>query len=481
MIHRINVFLLSLIIAFAPAYVMAVELPPNNSWSWKHHNKQRQQKRLLAHLTKIVNEAGSKKTIEAVVETTPTASKVGGSMFKRVMATGGGQMIGVMAVVQLIEAIGWVMEDGTYVKKIITEGVPNCGANFYYKNKQVFEKYGNSSLACTPAQAKSSAQMFLSSISNSAHRVTTCDYNTIPDPTFIQCKYAFYGNDSDLRSMSFPRETHNEKPADEKTVPLTPVLLGAAMLGKGYEDPDPHFNNDTVNTDQWTGVPQAYTPDSSGVGNELAYELERKADAAPRTPNGKPAPIGSPAYPPNPDSSPDSDDDNDRSWENKDQDGTKGTIGSQPDDLTDPSNPADPSNPSNPSDPSNPSNPADPSNPNSPAQSPSSFNLPRFCDWAMSVCEWLDWTQQDDLPEKDETDLKVETPLELQNYSVSWNAQCPESQTVNVGFHGITNEITIINWAFVCSMDYIIKPAVIAFASLSGLYIILGTHRRESD
>ncbi|MFC1392209.1 hypothetical protein NYY55_15070 [Acinetobacter pittii] len=56
----------------------------------------------------------------AIAEATPTASKVGSSMFKRVAfyaKNPGVQMVGVIAVTQLIEAIGWVMEDGAYVKK----------------------------------------------------------------------------------------------------------------------------------------------------------------------------------------------------------------------------------------------------------------------------------------------------------------------------------------------------------------------------
>nr|WP_236754277.1 hypothetical protein [Acinetobacter baumannii] len=56
----------------------------------------------------------------AIAEATPTASKVGGTMLKRIAfyaKNPGVQMVGVMAVTQLIEAIGWVMEDGTYIKK----------------------------------------------------------------------------------------------------------------------------------------------------------------------------------------------------------------------------------------------------------------------------------------------------------------------------------------------------------------------------
>ena len=83
------------------------------------------------------------------------------------------------------------------------------------------------------------------------------------------------------------------------------------MLGTGYKDPDPNFDNDTVNTGEWTGVEDAYREDPSGIGNELNDSLEDKAERAKPTPDNKPAPIGDSRY----DKDPTSDNDNDRSWE----------------------------------------------------------------------------------------------------------------------------------------------------------------------
>lgn len=488
MIHRLNVFLLSLIIAFAPAYVMAVDWPDDKPRNWYYYEMLREEQRLKVHLKRQINNLGSAKTIEAVVETKPTASKVGGSMMKRIVASPGGAAIGVYAVTELIEAIGWVMEEGTYVKKITTTEVPDN--EYEYKASDINASavatwHRNASQAV--AEYKSFSGTVLDANGNSFFIKSATVSGESPNysmtvTTAIKRPNGSLYNES-TRTQLLAKRLTQLPPSPTKTVPLTPALLGAAMLGSGYQDPDPNFNNDTVNTDNWTGVPEAYTPDPSGVGNELADSLEDKADRAPKTPDGKAAPIGDPKYQ---DTLDDNDDANDRQW-----DGEQGTGGETSNtEKTDPVT--------------------------GEKITEGTFNLPKFCDWAMTVCEWYEgwkktdvkvnqhiddtkqhqteeksfwqsvkdwfnWTKEDDLPEKDETDLKVETPLELQNYSVSWNEQCPESQTVNVGFHGIEKEITIINWAFVCSMDYIIKPAVIAFASLSGLYIILGTHRRESD
>ena len=367
MIHRINVFLLSLIIAFSPVYLMTTAQAATPKWVLEYIKAEKQvneKKRLQAHLIKQINESGTKKTINAVVETVPTATKVGSAMIKRIHSPLG--VVGVAAVTSLLNGIGWVMEDGTYVKKVVTEGVPNCGANFYYKNNEAFNKLGNSALVCDTSQAKSVAQTYFNSVappSNPAltHKVNTCSFNS--NNSAINCSFGFYGNMNDLRSFSFSKVTHNEKPAEEKTFPLTAALLGAAMMGEGYQDPDPNFDNDRVNTGDWTGVEDAYREDPSGLGNELNDSLEDKADRAPRTSDGKPAPIGHPDY--DRDLTGEEDNSNDRSW---DEDGNKGQTDST--EKTDPET--------------------------GEKTTEGSFTLPKFCDWAFTVCEWYeDWKESD--------------------------------------------------------------------------------------
>lgn len=487
MIHRINVFLLSLIIAFAPVYLISTAYAATPKWVLDFIKAEKQineKKRLKAQLVKQINESGTKKTITAVVETVPTASKVGSAMIKRIHSPAG--VVGVAAVTSLLNGIGWVMEEGTYVKKVVTEGVPNCGANFYYKNNEVFNKFGNSSLVCTPAQAKNSAQNFLSSISNNAHTVTTCDFNRIPDPTYIECKFAFYGDTSDIRSMSFARVTHNETPAEEKTFPLTAVLLGAAMMGEGYEDPDPNFDNDTVNTGDWTGVEDAYREDPSGLGNELNDSLEDKAERAKPTPDNKPAPIGSPDY----DKEPVNDDDNDRKW---DEDGNEGKTENT--EKTDPET--------------------------GDITSEGKFTLPKFCDWAFTVCEWYeDWQESDkklhdhlDETSRHQSDEKsfwssvlswfdwtkqepeqppVE-PYEIQNeddsqlldqmQSVNFNSAsyCPADVEIPVNFSGLGSTSLTLSYAPLCQIATQIKPVVIMMGWILSAYIVTGRYMKDGS
>lgn len=350
--------ILVIFLLFFSCQVFAVNWPDDKPRNWYYYELLREEQRLKAHLKKDINSLGSKKTIEAVVETTPTASKVGGSMFKRVMSTAGGKMIGVAAVVELIEAIGWVMEDGTYVKRIPLdpknpEDIPkawcyNPGTgHLCFRSPEAAKTYFKSQYPKFPAdfiwQQQSPTHWYL--VIREKKESTSGGASV----SFLYIDNPYYKPDA-------------EKPND-KVVPLTPPLLGAAMLGTGYNDPDPNFDNDSVNTDNWTGVPQAYIPDPSGVGNELADELEGKADRAPKTPDGKAAPIGDPRY-----SNPlgGNDDANDRQW-----DGAEGTEGS-----TDNTEKTDPET--------------------GEKTQQGTFKLPKFCDWAMTVCEWYEgWKKTD--------------------------------------------------------------------------------------
>jgi len=448
-LNRVIKILICFCLVYTPFFANA-----NDSWSWKHHNKMREQERLKAHLVKQINESGSKKVVEAVVETRPTAAKVGGVMFKRLMSSAGGKMLGVYAVIQLIEGIGWVMEDGTYVKKIKKDDYLDCttntecewewrwnGKNYptakaasvalvSYENKsQTLLRYESQSLTPTVISATKMSALFkikVSRISNS--------------------------NDSWVNEHTFYGELNPDykKPEDIKTVPLTPALLGAAMLGTGYKDPDPDFDNSIVNNDDWTAVPEAYTPDESGVGNELANELEKKADAAPRTSDGKPAPLVDPKY--NNDLS-SNDSANDRSWENRDEDGTKGSTESNT--STDPET--------------------------GETTQTGSFKLPAFCDWASAVCDWFDWTKENpDTPEDNEIPQITELDIgQLDTGTFKATPGCPQPIQVPVNLVG-SGSISISyepicafasKWAFVAPL--------IAF--LSGAMIIVGVGRKGED
>lgn len=305
-----------------------------------------EKKRLQAMLVKQINEAGSLTKTTAVVETVPTASKVGTSMLQRikhVAKTPGGAAVGVYAVGQLLEAIGWVMEEGTYVKKIENvKEVPLDGAYWFVQHEKTTSLISKDD-ACSK---------YVSAYSNYKNPRAKDYYYTHSTGKFFYCEYDVYQESQRLRTEEVQGQLVGPTTVSETEqdiVPITAAMLGAAMLGAGYKDPDPNFNNDSVNTGNWTGVPEAYTQDPSGVGNELYKSLEDKAERAPRTFDGKPAPSGDPRYTNDLTAN---DNANDRSWDDQ---GTKGEGGSEKDEE---------------------------------GNEKSWFNLPKWCVWAADNCEW---------------------------------------------------------------------------------------------
>lgn len=444
MIHRLNVFLLSLIIAFAPVYLISTAYAATPKWVLEFIKAEKQineKKRLKAQLVKQINESGTKKTITAVVETKPTATKVGSSMFKRVShyaKNPGMQMVGVIAVTELLEAIGWVMEEGTYVKKEIVHEGDDCFTN-----------------PSTSSRTKSQVML------------------KVGERIVYQC-YENADNTGWFNNV-WP---DNSGEAKEINHPLTPPILGAAMLGDGYNDPvEPEKYNDIVNTDNWTGVEDAYKEDPSGIGNELNDSLEDKAERAKPTPDNKPAPIGSPDY----DNEPVNDDDNDRKW---DEDGNEGKTENT--EKTDPET--------------------------GEKTTEGSFTLPKFCDWAFTVCEWYeDWQEsdkklQDHLDEtashqsqeksfwqsvkdwfdwtKEEPELTDET-LEIEQHEVipyvrenhvSFNAGCPFSPETAVIELGILGNLEFQkDLTFICTFGDQARPYIQGLGYLGGLvYLLVG-------
>ncbi len=473
MIHRINVFLLSLIIAFAPVYLISTAYAATPKWVLDYIKAEKQinqKKRLKAQLVKQINDSGTKKTITAVVETVPTATKVGSAMIKRIHSPAG--VVGVAAVTSLLNGIGWVMEDGTYVKRIPDEDGPKIWQGVRKRaNDTKLPTYSTAAKACTDQMQI----IFGSDVSN---------YSCSQPYGNGKLYYFWDGNSTPQIVVANKISTEEPKP---KTVPLTGALLGAAMLGEGYKDPDPNFDNDTVNTGDWNGVEDAYREDPSGLGNELNDELEDKAERAKPTPDNEPAPIGSPDY----DNDLANDDDaNDRSWSD---DGNEGKTENT--EKTDPET--------------------------GEKTTEGSFTLPKFCDWAFTVCEWyedwqesdqklhehldetsrhqsdeksfwssvrswFDWTKQD--PEQSPVD-----PYEIQNeddsqlldqmQSVSFNSAsyCPADVQIPVNFSGLGSTSLTLSYAPLCQIATQIKPVVIMMGWILSAYIVTGRYMKDGS
>ena len=466
---KILTWVLILFIAITPNFIfIQVTNAATPKWVLDYIKAEKQineKKRLKAQLVKQINDSGTKKTITAVVETVPTASKVGSAMIKRIHSPAG--VVGVAAVTSLLNGIGWVMEEGVYVKHIKDEpkleNLPKvwcywstvCFATKSELRQDIINKYGQITYESSP------------------RNMVGCIGETFSDFDTKQTNggYCYKSN---------PHYKPDPNPTYKK-VPLTGGLLGAAMMGEGYQDPDPNFDNDTVNTGDWTGVEDAYREDPSGLGNELNDSLEDKAERAKPTPDNEPAPIGSPDY----DKEPVNDDDNDRKWDDTGNEGkTENTEKTDPEtgDKT----------------------------------SEGSFTLPEFCDWAFTVCEWyedwqesdqklhdhldetaqhqsdeksfwdsvrswFDWTKEEP-PEPENGELQVDDQSIIFDDSqrINFSSSCPSPEQFSVSFFGTTQNLEF-SYQPLCNFMSMIKPFVVAGSYVIGAYIVMGLSRGSAD
>ena len=487
MIHRINVFLLSLIIAFAPVYLISTAYAATPKWVLDYIKAEKQinqKKRLKAQLVKQINDSGTKKTITAVVETVPTAIKVGSAMIKRIHSPAG--VVGVAAVTSLLNGIGWVMEEGAYVKYKEPEG-SDCAVKPDACGEYVWSSSPGGGVPNKFFSDSSSAGDYFCSNYNGTGGYS---FSHIDEQTgYVHCFYSgtsggTWHGDKSVRKVKNPNPNPSEP--EKVKVTLTPDLLGAAMMGEGYKDPDPNFDNDTVNTGDWTGVEDAYKEDPSGLGNELNDSLEDKAERAKPTPDNKPAPIGDPNY----DKEPTTDDGNDRKWDDTGNEGkTENT------EKTDPET--------------------------GEKTTEGSFTLPKFCDWAFTVCEWYeDWQESDkklhdhldetaqhqsdeksfwhsvrswfDWTKQEPEQLPVE-PYEIQNeddshlldqmQSVNFNSAsyCPADVEIPVNFSGLGSTSLTLSYAPLCQIAAQIKPVVIMMGWILSAYIVTGRYMKDGS
>jgi len=393
----------------------------------------------------------------AIAETVPTASKVGSTMLQRVAfyaKNPGVQMVGVIAAKELIEAIGWVMEDGTYVKKKPNQPDPSTGP-YLYKCGTITDYSAIS--ACTASYAAQDNDL-------KKHVVSNCrntDFNADGSPYRGTCDVKINWTSGQVTNTSAvyyvsknPKYDPNAQPSMQ-TIPLTPELLGAAMMGEGYNDPvDPSKYNPLANTGNMnSSVADAYQHAVNGVGDDLANEMDQKLKNAPQTPNNQPAPYGAPQYanPPS-ESAPNA---NDRTW---DQDGGNADGKSEP--IKDPQG-----NPTG-------------------GQS-ISIEFPVFCEWAFTVCKWYDdwkktdeWMKED--PEKKEPEkVEFDDDASAGKVTLTGSDVCPHD---SVQFTLMGQNYTIeLPYQPVCNALIFFKPAVLAVGAITSAFIVAGINVKGED
>lgn len=399
----------------------------------------------------------------AIAEASPTASKVGSSMFKRVAfyaKNPGVQMVGVMAVTQLIEAIGWVMEDGAYVKKKPVEpNDPNDPRLQYYYQSTAFavtKKFGTNSQAATDIctrQAQGSGWILVSVTpynwgpTEVGQRDAKCIIKRSPTDANETFNWPYQRIVNPIYDPNAP------KPQDQ-IIPLTPELLGAAMMGEGYHDPVDSSIDSQVNTGLMNqSVADAYSHAGNGVGDELANDMDYQIKNAPLTPDGQPAPFGDPRYKTPPLS--DKPFMNDRSWRT---DG--GTADGKAEPIKDPEG-----NPTG-------------------GQS-ISIEFPVFCEWAFTVCKWYDdWKKTDewmkeDPEQKDPEKVEFDEDVSAGTVTLTGSDACPKD-SVQFTLMGQTYTLEL-PYQPVCDALTFFKPAVLAVGAITSAFIVAGINVKGED
>lgn len=428
---------------------------------------------------------GSSVTLEAVVRETVNRQAAGKVLLSRIL--GGGLAIGGMAA--LISAVGWVMEDGAYVKykQSVSEPTVKPLTKFYYRydatNSEDFGKFKSCKGIYSTLQK---LQSCLSSVSYSGYSIIKNNYfdsrvndakNELLNSTqsrsiVIASELYFVSRDSVLRDgfavfmgvdVSIPPNQEN-KP---QRIVLTSDLVGDLAVGD-YTDPvDSKYDKKDK---KWTGVGEAYDYDSTGIGNDLSDSLDSKFDSAPELvsrPDGKPQTDAPP-------------------WKYPVEKGTEGTTDQEKDADGNPTGKG-------------------------------SFELPAFCTWAATMCawysdwkqsdardaqfqdtvkkhyedektfwdkvkEWFDWTKADSkLPDQDNEppEIKEIEPPRLNTSTFRGTPGCPAPIQVNVtiGSKGTTE----ISYEPICQFaeKWSFVSPLIGF--LSGAMILIGVGRKGED
>ena len=219
---------------------------------------------------------GTAVTLEAVVQETINRQAVGKVLLKRLFA--GGVLIG--ATQSLLDGVGWVMEDGVYVKyKEKPEKEPNYPVLYRNTSGKDTAWFGNPEAACQDYPKATGSYVF-----KYAYTLTTgnkgCYYQSKltspPDLNFSPVQFQF-GYRSKVNNNYDP----NKEPEKERIV-LTPDLMGDLAVGD-YTDPVDRTKDKKDKV--WTDVENAYKPDVDG--NDLNDKINNKLDNAPET-NNKP-------------------------------------------------------------------------------------------------------------------------------------------------------------------------------------------------
>lgn len=99
------------------------------------------------------------------------------------------------------------------------------------------------------------------------------------------------------------------------------------------------------------------------------------------------------------------------------------------------------------------------------------IEFPVFCDWASIVCDFITWMQGEPEYPEDISLPTAEIDLDDTNYDSGITVvTCPVPITVHINTFDLDLQI---KWDYLCGLAEMIRPVVIAFSWLLGIYILI--------
>ncbi len=121
---------------------------------------------------------------------------------------------------------------------------------------------------------------------------------------------------------------------------------------------------------------------------------------------------------------------------------------------------------------------------------PADTKPPIFCDWAKTLCSWLDWTKAEPAaanPAQNKVDIKDRDtgdipglPTAIDTTRIQWAQVCPAPITANFSLMGQSVGMSY-KFDVVCDFAAKFRPYVIGLSYLTAAYIVMGLNRTRSE
>ncbi|UKE45606.1 virulence factor TspB C-terminal domain-related protein [Xanthomonas cerealis] len=103
---------------------------------------------------------------------------------------------------------------------------------------------------------------------------------------------------------------------------------------------------------------------------------------------------------------------------------------------------------------------------------PMESEWPTFCGWATKVCDFIDWVRSDGEPEKELPERDIDINPNSWSSGIS-GGSCPSAETFTVNVAGSQGQGEF-SWQPLCDFSILLRPFLIAVASVAAVMILAG-------